>query len=240
MLPLVAGFWFRRPLTGLALAAVLTVAWNETFQHFGAVNQDLGLGLSFETVVRLAITATLQLPAWAFSFGLGMTGAWAYVRLRDRSGADFERRVRVARIAGVAGLILFAWLSAGYSGEAPVDLVAQFSRQAPLQALGFSAFLALTMVSFALGRRADESLPGQPATPAARRHQLRHLPLPHGHRLLSARVLPTCRTTARSGPSAVWTIAVFPAAVLYGYLSARFLEQPIRRWARQYGRRDEG
>ena len=35
---------------------------------------------------------------------------------------------------------------------------------------------------------------------------------------------------------AVLTALVVPASVLYGYLSARFLEQPIRRWARRYGR----
>lgn len=35
----------------------------------------------------------------------------------------------------------------------------------------------------------------------------------------------------------VWMVAVIPASILYGYLSARFLEQPIRRWARKFGRR---
>ena len=239
VLPLVAGFWFRRPFIGLALAAVLTVLWNETFQHFGEVNQDLDLGLSFETVVRLAVTATLQLPSWAFSFGLGMTGAWAFVRLRNQAGADFDRRVRVARIIGVAGLIVFAWLSAGDSGDAPVDLVAQFSRQAPLQALGFSAFLALTMVSFSLGSKAGESLLASP--------RLRQFgDISYGI-FLSHMVIAWCLLewadlpdNGSVGAFAIWTIAVFPAAVLYGYLSARFLEQPIRRWARKYGRRDEG
>lgn len=239
VLPLVAGFWFRRPFIGLALAAVLTVLWNETFQHFGEVNQDLDLGLSFETVVRLAVTATLQLPSWAFSFGLGMTGAWAFVRLRNQAGADFDRRVRVARLIGVAGLIVFAWLSAGDSGDAPVDLVAQFSRQAPLQALGFSAFLALTMVSFSLGSKAGESLLASP--------RLRQFgDISYGI-FLSHMVIAWCLLewadlpdNGSVGAFAIWTIAVFPAAVLYGYLSARFLEQPIRRWARKYGRRDEG
>jgi peptidoglycan/LPS O-acetylase OafA/YrhL len=37
----------------------------------------------------------------------------------------------------------------------------------------------------------------------------------------------------------VLTAIVVPTAILYGYLSARFLEQPIRRWARKYGRRDD-
>jgi peptidoglycan/LPS O-acetylase OafA/YrhL len=40
-------------------------------------------------------------------------------------------------------------------------------------------------------------------------------------------------------PAAIWLLAVIPASVLYGYLSARFLEQPIRRWARRFGRHDQ-
>lgn len=32
------------------------------------------------------------------------------------------------------------------------------------------------------------------------------------------------------------TLFTVPLAFAYGYLSARFLEQPIRRWARKYGR----
>ena len=41
------------------------------------------------------------------------------------------------------------------------------------------------------------------------------------------------------GSLATWLAVVVPAAVLYGYLSARFLEQPIRRWARRFGNRRE-
>ncbi len=45
-----------------------------------------------------------------------------------------------------------------------------------------------------------------------------------------------CRRTGALGSFAIWILAVVPAAVLYGYLSARFVEQPIRRWARRFGR----
>ena len=40
-----------------------------------------------------------------------------------------------------------------------------------------------------------------------------------------------------AGALLVWILAVVPASVLYGYLSARYVEQPIRRWARRFGRR---
>jgi peptidoglycan/LPS O-acetylase OafA/YrhL len=35
------------------------------------------------------------------------------------------------------------------------------------------------------------------------------------------------------------TAVVLPLTVLYGYISGRYLEQPIRRWAHRFGRRDQ-
>jgi peptidoglycan/LPS O-acetylase OafA/YrhL len=35
----------------------------------------------------------------------------------------------------------------------------------------------------------------------------------------------------------IWVAGVVPLSVAYGYVSARFVEQPIRRWARRFGRR---
>lgn len=36
------------------------------------------------------------------------------------------------------------------------------------------------------------------------------------------------------------SLFVIPLSVLYGYLSARFVEQPIRRWAHRFGARAQG
>jgi peptidoglycan/LPS O-acetylase OafA/YrhL len=36
-----------------------------------------------------------------------------------------------------------------------------------------------------------------------------------------------------------WSVVVFPISLAYGYVSARFLERPIRRWAHQFGRREQ-
>jgi peptidoglycan/LPS O-acetylase OafA/YrhL len=35
----------------------------------------------------------------------------------------------------------------------------------------------------------------------------------------------------------VWLLAVVPLAILWGYLSARFVERPVRAWASRWGRR---
>jgi peptidoglycan/LPS O-acetylase OafA/YrhL len=39
------------------------------------------------------------------------------------------------------------------------------------------------------------------------------------------------------GTFATLAVVVVPLSILYGYVSARFLEQPIRRWAHRFGRR---
>lgn len=37
----------------------------------------------------------------------------------------------------------------------------------------------------------------------------------------------------------VWSVIVFPASLAYGYLSARLLERPVRRWAHRFGRGEQ-
>ena len=39
------------------------------------------------------------------------------------------------------------------------------------------------------------------------------------------------------GAALVWSTIVYPASIGYAYLSARFLERPVRRWAHRFGRR---
>jgi peptidoglycan/LPS O-acetylase OafA/YrhL len=36
-----------------------------------------------------------------------------------------------------------------------------------------------------------------------------------------------------------WSAIIYPVSVGYAYLSARFLERPVRRWAHRFGRRAE-
>ena len=45
--------------------------------------------------------------------------------------------------------------------------------------------------------------------------------------------------TGTIGAFALWAAIVFPTSLAYGYLSARFLEQPIRRWAHRFGRKGQ-
>jgi peptidoglycan/LPS O-acetylase OafA/YrhL len=42
--------------------------------------------------------------------------------------------------------------------------------------------------------------------------------------------------TGSAGDLVLWFAVTLVIATAYGYLSARFLERPIRRWAHRYGR----
>jgi peptidoglycan/LPS O-acetylase OafA/YrhL len=239
VLPFVAAAYTRHPLAGLGTAALITLLWNYGFEHPQDIASLLNLQLSGTEALRLAVQSGLQLPSWAFSFGLGMTGAWIY----DRYYRDPEDRhlalIRTAQVVSLAGLVVFGWLAGRYSADAPVQLVAQYSRFAPEIAIGYSLFLAGFMVSTALGprwtRRPFDNRLIRKTGDISYGIYLSHMVF--AFFLGSLLSLPT---SGSAGSFFTWVIVIVPLSVLYGYLSARFLEQPIRRWARQFGRRSPG
>ena len=240
VLPFVAAVWFRHPLAGLAAAALVTLGWNLAFDHIDSVAAFFGFAISGVEALRLNAASTLQLPSWAFSFGLGMTGAWAYVKLSGRPG-DGPGRVRIGAIQllSVLSLVFFAWLSARSSSAAPLELAAQYVRKSPEIAIGYSASLAVLMVSTALGAKRWRA-----PFAAGRIRELGDISygiyLSHYLILVYAGSLLSLPEDGSFAALAVWTLAVVPLSVLYGYISARYLEQPIRRWARKYGARHDG
>lgn len=247
LLPLVAGWYFRHPLLGLAAAAALTAVWHEAFLHFGAITDLIGLDVAPATAATLQFSAVVQFPFYAFSFAAGMTAAWVYVRVRER-GSEAPRRAGRLLVLALAGLACFAYLlsseAEGFSG----------GRQSSLVAIGFSGSLAASMLLIALGRPVvQKPFSNSPmrslgdisygiflvhmviltyalqALGAGERASLEGL-LEHGSLVIGDGTI---------SQLLVLTAIVVPLSMLYGWASARFLEQPIRRWARRYGRRGE-
>jgi peptidoglycan/LPS O-acetylase OafA/YrhL len=248
LLPLVASSYARRPLRGLVVAAALTTLWLEAIIHFGDLVSVLGVHPSFATAFRLQTSALTQFPAFAFSFALGMTGAWAYVRLRALCRpASLQRQAGRAQVASLTSLAVFAYLIGHATRGAPLVLGAELGRRTPALALGFSGSLATLMVSTALGRPRWQ-------WPFAHRVARRLGDMSYGIYLIhfviityALELLPIPKTSSVSSSlvegdgslRALGLLAVVtvPASLLYGYVSARWLEQPIRRWAGRYGRR---
>ncbi|MGA7397539.1 MAG: acyltransferase [Solirubrobacterales bacterium] len=235
VLPLVAVFYFRHPFIGLAVAAVTTLTWAFVFEHSMDIASLFGFALSGPEAFRLLMVSTLQFPSWAFSFGLGMTGAWIYVRIwRSPGSPRRDLTIKLVQILSLISLAIFAWMAGGYSDDANIRLVAELARLSPEIAIGYSGSLACLMVATALGpniwRMPFENRPIRKLGDISYGIYLAHVVfMVYLGTLLDLPVDGSLTTLL------LWILVVVPPSVLYGYLSARFLEQPIRRWARQFG-----
>ncbi len=189
----------------------------------------LGRSPDFDELVRLHLSSGLQLPAWAYSFGLVMFGAWLWVRLQDQmesSSLAAKRAPTIVMTASVVMLIPLVWLLGGYYDQ---------TRESLVLSILFSTLIATFMVALAL---CPSRVQAPVALPAVRRLGDISYGIYLSH-LVIAYTIASEISLPRDGnlwSLVIWTAAVVPASVLYGYLSARFLEQPIRRWARKYGR----
>jgi peptidoglycan/LPS O-acetylase OafA/YrhL len=240
VLPFIAAAYFRRPFVGLAIALVIAVGWRELFLHLGQVLGWFGGDISLMRAVGLQLNSINQLPNWAFSFASGMTGAWTYVRVRQRY--DPERVRRIANRILIPAALCFA-LSVYLVGRKAIGttfpngvLPNLLARQSPSVSIAYTASLATTMVALAL---ASPRLQLPFAHPLARKLG----DISYGIYLIQVPLLwilvfhaPGLPVDGSLRSLAIWTALVVPASVLYGYLSARFIEQPIRRWAHRFGR----
>jgi peptidoglycan/LPS O-acetylase OafA/YrhL len=238
VLPFIAASYYRHPLVGLAIALAIGIIWREAFIHVEAVAGWVGVNVSHTRAGQLGITSLAQLPAWAFSFGAGMTGAWAYVELHRR----YERRrleLLASRVLLVAApcFALFVYL-AGHKavGAGPSTFGNLAARADNLITTGYTASLAVTMVALAL---AAPRLQLPFAHPLSRKLG----DISYGVYLIQAPIWFFIASRALlgkdggAGTFASWIAVLIPIALLYGYLSARLVEQPIRRWAHRFGRR---
>jgi peptidoglycan/LPS O-acetylase OafA/YrhL len=238
-LPLVAGFYFRHPLVGLLAAGILTVGWNAFFTHLPQINDSWNLGLSGGEILRLYTSSAVQLPSWAFSFALGMTGAWLFLNRERMKWVSSRRTMTGLKWGALVCFAFVAWRAGLRSGDGYLVFVAQTTRSTAWLAIGYSGTLAALMLLIALR-------PGRIGTVFSNVPIRKLGDISYGI-FLSHVVIITFLGPALGLPTdgtfatfLLWCLVVIPTAVLYGYLSARFLEQPIRRWARRYGRRDAG
>lgn len=235
LLPFIAAVYFRHPLLGLLAALVITVGWKLGAENAASIANWLGLSPTPERILSVRLNALGQFPAWAFHFALGMTAAWAMVRLRQRYSSEWLAR----RAVWVQGLSLAALLPLFYQfgtfAEQNTPLAPTLARTDILLTLAIPVAITLFMLSTAL---APPRLQVPFAHPRVRALgdisygiYLIHFPL--------VLLIGTIALTSGWLSTSFWVLSpiVVVASVAYGYISGRFLEQPIRRWAHRFGRR---
>jgi peptidoglycan/LPS O-acetylase OafA/YrhL len=233
ILPFVASWYFRRPLVGLLIAAAITVVWHEAVLHWSTTEALLGHP-SAEASQRIGMAWHRQFPFFAFSFAAGMTGARAYVHLRERYRPEqIARHVGWVQLVSLISLAVFCYeMGAGRAAS-------------PIVALGFTGSLTTSMIATALGRMRWQ----RPfAHPFARWlgdisygiYLIHFVIIYYIFRLLFApSTVPAFPGDGSFGTFVALAALVLPLTVLYGYVSGRYLEQPIRRWAHRFGRRQQ-
>lgn len=236
LLPFVALAYYRHPLVGLAIAALISILWREAFANLDDLATLVGAHPAPARIFELRLASGNQLPSWLFSFAAGMTGAWGYVHLRERFERErLQRAARLVAVGALALLAIFAYLAGRYAIDNPFPLPALIARESWFVNLGFTGALALLMISLALS-------PPRMQMPFALPFARRLGDISYGVYLIHSVVLwlvlyeLSLPTDGSPGAFLAWFALVVPASLLYGYLSARFFEQPIRRWARRFGR----
>jgi peptidoglycan/LPS O-acetylase OafA/YrhL len=237
VLPLLAVWYFRHPLVGLVLAAAVVILWREFAEHSDAVVGLFGVDLSSGAEHRIKTFYANEFPSWTLALATGMTGAWAYVRLRDRFSPErlAKLAVRGTIIAG-AVLILEVYLAGHGAVHDVFPFEGLFARESLLVTFGYPLALGCVMVGFAL-------LPERAQWPCAA-PAIRWIgDISYAIYLIHFAVIYFCLqefslpSDGSVGATLIWCAVVYPTSIAYAYVSARFLERPVRRWAHRFGRR---
>jgi peptidoglycan/LPS O-acetylase OafA/YrhL len=237
VLPLVAGWWYRRPWAGLVAAAPLFIAWREFALHVGDLANVVGIELSASVQERFATYYGSQFPTWGMALGAGMTVAWLYVKLRDRVAPDeLARRAAWATLGLGLLLALFVYLAGREAVDDPDPFAGLFAGQSTFVGLGYPLVLGGFLLALALSPRwLQLPVSNGPVRWAA--------DISYGVYLIHFAVvffaihefnLPN---HGRASDLLLWSALVYPVSIGYAYLSAKFLERPVRAWAHRYGRR---
>lgn len=229
--PFIAKSYYRRPLIGLAIAAAITFGWKLFVQEVPGFFRWLDQS---DTLV-VSLNASDQLPGWAFSFALGMTGAWAYVRaLRGGPLDRFQRQAVWAAAGALIAYAICAYLYGRSASEAPGAAIGgTVARSSPELVIAYSLSRAALLAAIALApfwlRAPFDNAPVRKVAEFSYGIYLIHL-------VVCAYVCSALLGLPTDGSlKAVtsWFGVAVAVSVAYAWVSLRYVEAPFRRRARR-------
>jgi peptidoglycan/LPS O-acetylase OafA/YrhL len=228
VLPFVARPYYRHPLVGLALAAVVTIAWKQTVDWAPEVFE----GLTTRTPEAVAGIAIDQFPGWAFSFGLGMTAAWAYELVRARVPREpLSGYAARALLIVLPAYALAAWLY-GRDALTAGGNIGLLARQDTLETMLLSALRAALVFIVICG-------PLWLQQPFANRLVSRLADLSYGLYLIHWVIIAYLHqvtglpTTGTFLDLVIWAAVALPPSLTFAALSRRWVELPVQAWVRR-------
>lgn len=224
-LPLVAGWYRRRPFVGLALAFAGAELWHLTAAKLPELVENTGItwAATSDAQIRMA----LAFPSYLPQFAVGMTAAWLYIRLRERR-EELGMHAFLAQTAAFIGALVVAYFrswegATGASG--PLDhWVKTGDRTFFYGVLVLSTALVFSAAQWPVRNTVSRFL-----GTVCYGTYLVHLPL---IKLLRP-ALGLEKGTTNNLDLAILAAVAAPLAVGIGWVSYRFLEEPFRRWARR-------
>jgi peptidoglycan/LPS O-acetylase OafA/YrhL len=225
VLPLIARPYLRHPLIGLATAAAITVAWKLGVARFDDVLSGLEGGSESWLMQLIAID---QLPGWAFSFALGMTGAWAWVRWRERwPGRQLGGSGLALLAVAVAAFAACAYAYGRQAATINSGAAGPYARGDELLGLAYSSSRALLLAAILIGplwlQRPFSARGPRKLSQLSYGLYLIHLPVATVVGVLVLE-LPT-----DGSPMAVslWFAVVISVSLIYAAVTRRWIERPL-------------
>jgi peptidoglycan/LPS O-acetylase OafA/YrhL len=238
--PLIARPYYRHPWLGLLAAAAISIAWKEAGAHLTGVFDAIQTQDNPAAVTNLLhVLIADQFPGWAFSFGTGMTLAWAYDRLRaTRSEAALERAAVRAAPLVLGALALAIYLIGDLGASVHGAFAPTAARGATLVPVFWSAAVGAAMLVVLVG-------PGWMRIPFVNR-PIRWLgELSYGIFLIQAAIIVYLLSLFPSWidaglvKTALFYLAVLAGSIIYAMASRRFVEIPVAEWAARRERRSK-
>lgn len=227
LLAIFATRWFRHPFIGLAITAVIGVVWRILFMNLDSVTALLGNEISPGRAGELYLAAEIQFPFWAFSFGVGMTMAYLATRRHAQKISIDHSLARIVQVGAVAAFVAIAAIAA----IARPESILYSPPLGILYVAAIGLFMTATIFSSERWQWPFTNGPVRWLGDISYGVYLIHLVII----TCLARLVPMPRGGADA--AIVWLLAVIPLAILWGYLSARLVERPVRAWASRWGAR---